>query len=226
MGKGIALEFRRRYPEMFEEYKQVCDNNGLSPGQVWYYGKSDKIILNFAIKSHWKFPSEIEWLEQSLTEFYEKYKTWNIKSAAFPWMGAMNGELPFEQIKTVMLNHLNNIEINVEIYDFDPGMPDPWFLKLKELANMNEREFNVQKKQLKALNDAQKKQNKEFYIMGGILDKIIQEIRNNEKITSMYLLEKSQVVGSKNVENLFRYLSYLIKESKKFKKNIRLDSFE
>ena len=25
MGKGVALEFRRRFPNMFEEYRRVCE---------------------------------------------------------------------------------------------------------------------------------------------------------------------------------------------------------
>lgn len=25
MGKGVALEFKRRYPDMFESYKKICE---------------------------------------------------------------------------------------------------------------------------------------------------------------------------------------------------------
>ena len=66
MGKGIALDFKLRYPEMFKEYQQICFRHLLHPGQILPYTKSKPIILNFAIKDEWKDPSRVEWIEETL----------------------------------------------------------------------------------------------------------------------------------------------------------------
>ena len=50
MGKGIALDFKLRYPEMFKEYQKICFKHLLKPRQILPYMKSSPIILNFAIK--------------------------------------------------------------------------------------------------------------------------------------------------------------------------------
>ena len=101
MGKGIALEFKRRYPEMFEQYTKDCKTQKLKPGNVYYYSHKDRLILNFAIKDDWKFPSKIQWVESCLKQFTDEYRQKNIRSVAFPWMGAMNGRIPLSRIQEV-----------------------------------------------------------------------------------------------------------------------------
>ncbi len=73
MGKGIALDFKLRYPEMFREYQKTCFKHLLKPGQILPYKKSNPIILNFAIKDDWKDPSKIEWVEETLQKFVYEF---------------------------------------------------------------------------------------------------------------------------------------------------------
>ena len=37
MGKGVALEFKRRWPENFSEYKKLCDARRLIPGSMFVF---------------------------------------------------------------------------------------------------------------------------------------------------------------------------------------------
>ena len=74
MGKGIALDFKLRFPEMFKEYQRICFQHLLKPGQILPYKKSNPIILNFAIKDDWKDPSKVEWIEETLQKFVDNYK--------------------------------------------------------------------------------------------------------------------------------------------------------
>jgi O-acetyl-ADP-ribose deacetylase (regulator of RNase III) len=135
MGKGVALEFRRRFPEMFEAYKRVCERGELRPGQILPYRKSTPWILNLAVKDDWKHPSKIEWIEQCLEKFCQWYPTVGLKSVAFPWMGAMNGKIPLDQIKAVTRRFLEPLtNIDVEVYTFDPAAPDPLFKLLQEFV--------------------------------------------------------------------------------------------
>src|SRR5690554_3048314 len=83
MGAGIALEYRLRYPEMYDRYVQLCSDSKIDIGKLWIY-KSDRWILNFPTKKHWKDPSRIEYLESGLEKFRDTYLNKGITSVAFP----------------------------------------------------------------------------------------------------------------------------------------------
>jgi len=53
MGKGVALEFKRRYPDMFESYKKICEAKQLDVGKLYLWKKSEKWILLFPTKKNW-----------------------------------------------------------------------------------------------------------------------------------------------------------------------------
>ena len=128
MGKGIALEFRRRFPEMYAHYRAICLRGELRPGQILPFRKSSPWVLNFAIKDDWKHPSKIEWIETCLSKFCAHYPKLGVRSVAFPWMGAMNGGLPLEQIQEVTRRFLRPLtDIEIEVYTFDPAAGDPLY---------------------------------------------------------------------------------------------------
>ena len=143
MGKGIALEFRRRFPDMFKEYETLCEQGQLKPGQIWPYKKSTPFVLNFAIKNDWHFPSRVEWIEECLVKFVEHRHRLGASSVAFPWMGAMNGGIPIDTIKKLMRQFLSEIpDLDIEVYDFDPDSPDPLFLRLQDIVStLSPKEF-------------------------------------------------------------------------------------
>lgn len=136
MGKGIALEFRRRFPSMFEQYQQLCEKKFFKPGHIWPYTAMRPKVLNFAIKNDWRFPSRVEWIDQCLVKFLDHRHRLEIASVAFPWMGAMNGGIPLGTIKSLMRKRLSGIrDLDVEVYDFDPDAPDPLFRRLQHLVS-------------------------------------------------------------------------------------------
>jgi len=192
MGKGIALEFRRRYPKMFKEYRRVCEKGELQPGQILPYQEGGTWILNFAIKNDWKQPSKVEWIESCLKEFISSYRDMGIKSAAFPWMGAMNGGIPIEIIKKVMRNYLSNLtDIDIEVYDFDPDASDPLFEKLNSIVES--RYLNI------------KDLSKRTGIQARYMEKIIKALQQ-ENIRSLPRLIESGIIGKKNIEKLYAFL--------------------
>ncbi len=131
MGKGVALEFRRRFPEMYEEYARVCAAGNLRPGQILPYRKASPWVLNFAVKRDWKFPSRLEWVEQCLTSFAAKYRSLGIKSVAMPWLGAMNGGLDWPTVHRMIRKSLGHLDdVTIELVEFDPAAPDPAFDRL------------------------------------------------------------------------------------------------
>jgi len=203
MGKGIALEFRRRYPKMFKEYQRVCEEGKLQPGQILPYPDGETWILNFAIKKDWKRPSKVEWIESCLKGFVISYRDMGIKSIAFPWMGAMNGGIPIETIKEIMRSYLSNLtDIDIEVYDFDPDANDPLFEKLDDIAR-------IQSLNMKDLS-------KSSGIQPHYMDKIIKALQQ-ENIRSLPHLIESGVIGKTNIERLYAFLIDPRTDSKNFR---------
>jgi O-acetyl-ADP-ribose deacetylase (regulator of RNase III) len=133
MGKGIALVFKLRYPDMFDLYANHCKNGYISIGKLWLYkGEINApLVLNFPTKFHWKYPSKMEYLEKGLEKFCDSYKEQGITSIAFPLLGAHNGGLDKEDVLLVMKQYLKNCDIPIEIYEYDPNEPDDLFEKFK-----------------------------------------------------------------------------------------------
>ena len=198
MGKGIALDFKLRYPEMFKEYQRICFQHLLKPGQILPYKKSNPIILNFAIKDDWKDPSKIEWIEETLQKFVDNYKKLGITSIAFPWMGAMNGGLPIEVIKELTRKYLSSLDdIDIEVYDFDPNVPCELYRSLQEIVFS--KKFKIS--ELEVLSNIKSR----YWI------KIIDAVNdpNTKSINNLrhYIVNGKRIIGKTNIERLFVFLT-------------------
>lgn len=198
MGKGIALDFKLRYPEMFKEYQRICFQHLLKPGQILPYKKSSPIILNFAIKDDWKEPSKIEWIEETLKKFVDNYKKLGITSVAFPWMGAMNGGLPIEVIKELTRKYLSILDdIDIEVYDFDPNVPCELYRSLQEIVFSEKFKLS----ELEVLSNIKSR----YWI------KIIDAVNdpNTKSINNLrhYIVNGKRIIGKTNIERLFVFLT-------------------
>ena len=118
MGKGLALEMKKRYPNMFDKYKDYCDKGLIDIGKLWLYKHSDnKWILNFPTKKHWKNGSEYEYIEEGMKKFVETYQEKGITTIAFPMLGCNNGGLEKDVVIQIMTKYLIKCDnLIVEIY--------------------------------------------------------------------------------------------------------------
>lgn len=115
MGKGLALEFALRYPELEAIYKKQCAEKMIHTGQVYFYNTDGQKIINFPTKFHFKYSSKLEWIEQGLDDFKLKYQSWDINSVAFPILGARNGGLDPDKVLDIMKQKLSDLDIDVYI---------------------------------------------------------------------------------------------------------------
>ncbi|WP_283750893.1 type II toxin-antitoxin system antitoxin DNA ADP-ribosyl glycohydrolase DarG [Bacillus cereus] len=120
MGKGIALEFKKRYPENFNYYKKVCSNKELLPGKMLMFLQNSngypRYIVNFPTKNHWRYPSKIEYISDGLDDLVNQIKKHSIQSISIPALGCGNGGLDWEDVKKLIkekLQHLDDVEIIV-----------------------------------------------------------------------------------------------------------------
>ena len=119
MGKGLALEFKNRYPAMFDKYKSFCDKGVFKPGVLWIYKADDgKWILNFPTKVDWKDPSQMSYIEEGLKKFAEIWKDKGITSVAFPLLGCGEGGLDPDEIIPLIEKYLEQCDgLDATVYD-------------------------------------------------------------------------------------------------------------
>ena len=91
MGKGIALQFRDKYPKMYEEYKQMCKDGEYCPGDVFDYNYGNGHIYNLGTQVTWRTRAKIEYIENATRD--------NVKSIALPAIGAGLGGLQWDDVK-------------------------------------------------------------------------------------------------------------------------------
>ncbi|MBK8473047.1 MAG: macro domain-containing protein [Sphingobacteriales bacterium] len=122
MGKGIALQFKNRFPNNFKQYVDACKNKELNIGQLLITEEKSlllgkKIIINFPTKTDWRLPSEYHYIEAGLSALVDFIEEKNIKSIAIPALGAGNGGLSWGKIKYILEKYLKDIDCAVFIYE-------------------------------------------------------------------------------------------------------------
>ena len=125
MGKGIALEFKKRFPECIPPYKDACDAGKLVPGVLLFvrltvqpdlFGSRRPGVILFPTKKHWRDKSRIEWLNQGLACLKDCYLRWGVKSIAMPQIGCGLGGLEWEIVRPVIEQYFSEEPIEVEVY--------------------------------------------------------------------------------------------------------------
>jgi len=99
MGKGLAKEFKSKYPDNFVFYKQECENGNVIPGRMCVFKTADKYVINFPTKNHWRDKSKTADIASGLEDLVKVVKTNNIKSIAIPAIGCGLGGLEWMTVK-------------------------------------------------------------------------------------------------------------------------------
>jgi len=117
MGKGIALQFKERFPEMFKDYMDRCKCNEVKLGKPYLFKKLfPPWILNFPTKDHWRSVSKLEDIIHGLSYLIRHYKEWGITSLAVPPLGCGYGQLEWKIVGPTLYRYLSQLDIPVELY--------------------------------------------------------------------------------------------------------------
>jgi O-acetyl-ADP-ribose deacetylase (regulator of RNase III)/uncharacterized protein YwgA len=117
MGKGIALEFKKRFPDMFKDYEECCKRKEVKLGKPYLYRRLMlPWILNFPTKGHWRSVTKLADLERGLEYLLAHYKEWGITSLAVPPLGCGEGQLEWRVVGPTLYRYLSRMDIPVELY--------------------------------------------------------------------------------------------------------------
>jgi O-acetyl-ADP-ribose deacetylase (regulator of RNase III)/uncharacterized protein YwgA len=117
MGKGIALEFKIRFSEMFKDYAERCKRREVKPGVPYLYKTLiPPQVINFPTKDHWKSVSKLTDIERGLTYLLSHYRAWGVTSLAIPPLGCGNGQLEWRAVGPLIYRFAKQMDISVELY--------------------------------------------------------------------------------------------------------------
>lgn len=120
MGKGIALQFKRAFPDNFKSYKKACESGVLAPGRIHIVetgrALNPQYIINFPTKQHWKEESKLEYIETGLVELVKFLKDNKIKSVAIPPLGCGNGGLDWSVVKKLIESALSSLGTDILVF--------------------------------------------------------------------------------------------------------------
>lgn len=123
MGKGVALQFKKRFPENFNLYVNACNNGTIGIGnslvtETLWRGKK-MLIVNLPTKVDWRNPSQYSYVERGLENLLVIINKYNIRSIAIPPLGAGNGGLDWEVVKRMIDDKLCGVDCDILVYE--PG---------------------------------------------------------------------------------------------------------
>jgi O-acetyl-ADP-ribose deacetylase (regulator of RNase III) len=121
MGKGIALQFRRKWPANYKAYEAACKRKEVIPCKMFVFDNGElvepKYIINFPTKRHWRQPSRISDIECGLVDLVFQVKSLKIKSIAIPALGCGNGGLNWSDVKPRIEAAFEELpEVNVKLF--------------------------------------------------------------------------------------------------------------
>lgn len=120
MGKGLPLQFKKKFPGYFANYKQACDAGGVRLGRVTSYkGVGVEKLVSFPTKNHWKDLSNYVSVDLGLASLAELIQADNIRSVALPMLGCGEGRLAWPEVRDLIVRRLSHLT-DVSIYVYGP----------------------------------------------------------------------------------------------------------
>ncbi|MCC6364163.1 MAG: macro domain-containing protein [Bryobacterales bacterium] len=141
MGRGIALQFRKAFPENFKMYERACERKEVRPGKMLVFETGlltgPRYIINFPTKRHWKGKSRIEDIDAGLAALIAEVKKRGIRSIAVPPLGCGLGGLNWHDVRPRIVSAFGELpEISVLIFE-PSGAPEPAEMaKEKKVPNL------------------------------------------------------------------------------------------
>lgn len=120
MGAGLAKEFKARFPNHYEAYKEHCNEGLVKIGGLGGTPESNgQMVTYLPTKQHWKDPSKLEYIEEALKSLKNYIITHKWPSVAIPALGCGLGGLHWKDVKQLIKTYLNDINF-CTVYALEP----------------------------------------------------------------------------------------------------------
>jgi O-acetyl-ADP-ribose deacetylase (regulator of RNase III) len=135
MGKGIALQFKNKWPANYAAYKAACNSGRVQTGRMFVFDSGGLVkphyIINFPTKKDWREKSKIEYIRDGLVDLIEQVRRLNIRSIAIPPLGCGNGGLNWAIVRGLIEGAFSELP-HIEAHLFSPsGAPDPKTMEVR-----------------------------------------------------------------------------------------------
>jgi O-acetyl-ADP-ribose deacetylase (regulator of RNase III) len=128
MGKGIALQFSRAFPEIVKPYEDACKSGDFEIGSVFTVRLSmldgPKYVINFPTKKHWKGNSKVEYIQSGLEALVKEIRRLGAKSVAIPPLGCGLGGLRWSDVKREIESAMEQVP-DLRVLVFEPSGKPP-----------------------------------------------------------------------------------------------------
>lgn len=123
MGAGIAVQFKKLYPQMYREYAELCKAGKLVPGQCFAWQCDDdselSYIYNLASQRKPGADARYEWLVESLQAMVAHAEAHDIRTVGLPMIGAGIGGLTPDETINAMRAVDEATDIEIVLVQFD-----------------------------------------------------------------------------------------------------------
>lgn len=103
MGKGIAVEFRRRFPEMYEEYRSLCHARRFNLGDVFTWSSEDLVVFNLATQKTWRTGASLDAVRRSLEAMARIAEERGLRRVGLPRIAAGLGGLDWSEVRAELI---------------------------------------------------------------------------------------------------------------------------
>ncbi len=148
MGKGLALQFKKKFGANFDAYARACARGDVRPGRMFVFDlrgepTSDeqarlpmsfaeepvsyrvqapqlpRYIINFPTKDHWRNKSRMQYIDDGLQDLVRQIRARGIQSVAIPALGCDLGGLDWAEVRPRIEAALGTLE-GVKVVVFEP----------------------------------------------------------------------------------------------------------
>jgi O-acetyl-ADP-ribose deacetylase (regulator of RNase III) len=120
MGKGLALQVKNAFPDVFAEYARACEQGRLAVGRMHVVHRSSppRFVINFPTKQHWRQRSKLEYIESGLVDLVTQVRELRIASIAIPPLGCGLGGLSWRDVRPRIVEAFEHApDVRVVLYE-------------------------------------------------------------------------------------------------------------
>lgn len=121
MGKGVAYQFKMKFPENNKDYVKACKSGRLHIGTLHFYQENGVTIINFPTKDKWRAKSLMSYIETGLDQMVQLLPRLSVKTIAVPPLGCGNGGLSWQEVKQVIEEKLSPLQEEYEFIVYEPS---------------------------------------------------------------------------------------------------------